>query len=333
LAQDGFAGQAAEKMNQSTRLPPVDGRPAYEALHPDTARWLPAMHELCHRHGLDAQRLQRLPEGTNIVFAAGDAILKLYPPHWARLAATERAVAERVYGRLSVATPEVYAAGNLEGWPYLVMSRLPGRSLHEVWLGLSADEQRCLVIEIGGLLTQLHTLDTAGLDDVDADWAGFIDERIRSCVSRQRAHGAPETWLEQIPPFLSSTSPLYPPGFRPAIISGDVHDYHLQVEERNGTWRLCGLFDFDDARLGFREYDLATPALFLMSGRADLLRAFLDAYGIAPEALDPGLSHRLFAYTLLHGYWGLPWMLEEFAGGAPTTLEDLAGTIFALRQA
>jgi hygromycin-B 7''-O-kinase len=125
--------------------------------------------------------------------------------------------------------------------------------------------------------------------------------------------------LEQIPAFLASVAPLFPADFRPVIVSGDVHDYHLLVERRAGRWELCGLFDFDDARLGYSEYDLAATGLFLTPGKPVLLRAMLEAYGSLP------LSRRLLAYTLLHRYRELRWWLAEFVPPPwPRTLDDLA---------
>jgi hygromycin-B 7''-O-kinase len=53
----------------------------------------------------------------------------------------------------------------------------------------------------------------------------------------------------------------------------------------HGRWRLSGLFDFDDARIGFYEYDLAAAGLFLIAGRQGLLRPFLLTYGYIESEL------------------------------------------------
>jgi hypothetical protein len=50
-------------------------------------------------------------------------------------------------------------------------------------------------------------------------------------------------------------------------LNGDVHGWHLLVTERDGGWRLAGLFDFDDAMLGWWEHELAGPALSLMAAQ------------------------------------------------------------------
>jgi hygromycin-B 7''-O-kinase len=294
----------------------------------DPARWLPAVRAICAQHGLSVRSIQHLPQATNVVFGVDDVILKLYPPHWARLASVERAVAERLRGRLPVETPAVHAAGTLENWSYLVLGRLGGRSLHDVWQGMDDLEQRHIAAQLGEVLAELHRVPTVGLAELEADWPALVDERVRGCVERHREQGAAKAWLDQMPAFLASAAPLYPRDFRPVIVSGDVHDYHLLVSEHYGRWQLTGLVDFDDARLGFEEYDLAAPGLFIMAGRPALLSTFLQAYGYAPSVLDQQLSRRLLAYTLLHRYRKLTWWLEEFVPGAPTTLEALADTIY-----
>ena len=160
-------------------LPILPDRAAYESTQTDVQTWLPAMRAICQRHGLPAAALARLSEGTNVIFAAGTQhIIKLYPPHWHRLCAVERLVAEYLYAKLSVTTPEIVAAGELEGWPYLVMQRLAGRYLAEVWDHLPLANQLRLVTDLGALIAQLHALPTDGLDALDADWPVLVDDGL-----------------------------------------------------------------------------------------------------------------------------------------------------------
>ena len=210
------------------------------------------------------------------------------------------------------------------------MQRLAGRYLAEVWDHLPLATQLRLVTHLGTLVAQLHALPTDGLDVLDADWPSLVVDRIHGCVTRHREQGMPEAWLEQLPAYLAYAQPLYPPSFAPAIVSGDIHQYHLLVDDAQGHWRLAGLFDFDDARIGFAEYDLAATGLFLMHGRPHLLRAFLQAYGYRDADRTDALSHRLLAYTLLHRYRRFTWVRDEVIGDQTcTTFAQLATTIYA----
>src|SRR5207248_534435 len=118
-----------------------------------------------------------------------------------------------------------------------------------------------LVSELAELLAHLHALPAGNLTLLEANWPAFVADRVRNCVQLHREQGVPEYWLQQIPAYLAYAAPLYPPDFTPAIVSADIHQYHLLVNQEQ--WQLCGLFDFDDARIGFHEYDLASAGLFM----------------------------------------------------------------------
>jgi hygromycin-B 7''-O-kinase len=271
------------------------------------------------------RKLRRLSEGTNAVFTAGDVVVKLYLPRFARLAPAELATMRLLYGRLPVATPEALASGSIEGWPFLVMTRLGGRVLHDTWPRLDGAARERVVHQAGELLAAVHQLDANDLA-LEADWPTLVRERVAGCVARHREQGAPEALIEQIPDLLARAAPLYPADMRSVIVTGDLHDYHLLAEQRAGQWQLSGLYDFDDARLGHADYDLAATALFLAAGRPDLLRALFLGYG--QPAPDAARARRLLAYTLLHRYRELRWVLREFVGRVPDTLEQLAEAIY-----
>jgi len=102
-------------------LPKVSNRSDYEPYQPDTNRWFQAMGVICQRHGLPTDKLTRFGDGTdaafgtNIVFAVGtDLVIKLYPPYYARLFDADRAVADYLYSKLNITTPEIVAHGTFE---------------------------------------------------------------------------------------------------------------------------------------------------------------------------------------------------------------------------
>ena len=105
--------------------------------------------------------LQRFGDGTDpadgstVVFAAGkDIVIKLFPPFQQKTYAAELSVCQLVYSKLSLVTPQIYAHGVLDGWPYLVMSRLQGTYLSDIWDGLQEAEQRSLLLQLAHVLTQ-----------------------------------------------------------------------------------------------------------------------------------------------------------------------------------
>src|SRR5205823_3070414 len=140
-------------------------------------------------------------------------------------------------------TPEIEVSGLLDEWPYLVMSRLPGIYLSDIWDTLEHTDQLSLVTELAEIVAQLHALPTNNLSHLDANWPKLVATRMSSCVQRHQEQGVAEHWLQQIPGYLAHVTPLYPSNFTPAIVSGDIHGYHLLVQQQYGRWRLSGLFD------------------------------------------------------------------------------------------
>jgi hygromycin-B 7''-O-kinase len=152
--------------------------------------------------------------GSLPVFAAGDGhVLKLYPPCFAHERAHEQSVLSRLHGRLPLATPRVVSSGEVDGWQYAVMDRIPGTSLDEVWGTLSPGERIGLAEELGGFLRALHALDVEDGSDVSGEWLRFMTEQARRCEDLQRRQSLAPRWLEQIQPFLSRVelAPLHRP--------------------------------------------------------------------------------------------------------------------------
>ena len=165
-------------MQQSEPLfPACIDRAGYEAMRPKVNVWPLAMQIICQRHGLPLEGLVRFGDGTDpafgttIVFAVGERyVIKLYPPFERRLFEVERTIVEHVYGKLTITTPQMYAQGTLEGWPYLVMSRLQGVYLSDIWDTLEQTNQRHIVTELAEVVAHLHALSTHNLPLLEDNW-------------------------------------------------------------------------------------------------------------------------------------------------------------------
>src|ERR1700754_3543595 len=88
--------------------------------------WQDLARMICQRHTPDTLALQRSDHGENVVFLAGDNyIIKIYTP-FRRGFAREKNALEFAAGKTSLKLPEIIAAGNMEGYNYLVMTQLEG---------------------------------------------------------------------------------------------------------------------------------------------------------------------------------------------------------------
>lgn len=263
--------------------------------------WARAAAAICDRHGLQSSGLRRSEQGENIIFFAGQRfVIKIYGPHRDNYR-REKAALEFCGGSLGVETPALLHEGEIEGWPYVVMTRLKGRLAREVWHGIDVRGRLDISSRLGHMLKELHGR-SAPLSQpaLNRDWPGFVERQARAAVARQRSCGANPEWLESLPAYIESNLKLLPQRQEPALLHGDVHLGNLLLEERRGRWEVTGLFDFGDSLCGFHEYDFVAPGVLMLQGRRDLQRAMLLAYGYGEAELDEKLRARLMLLTVLY---------------------------------
>ncbi|WP_055698969.1 MULTISPECIES: aminoglycoside phosphotransferase family protein [Streptomyces] len=306
-------------------LPEVYTEEEWDRVLPDESVMRPGAEKLCARLGLAGAPLTRYAEGSQPVYAVGDThVLKLFPGLCAEDGVTEARVLAHVEGRLPVPTPRLHDAGAyVNGWRYVLMSRLPGEGLAEAWPRIPRADRERIVTDAAEALAALHALDPGPLADVlgPGDWGAFVDRQRAGAVEQQRRHGLAESWLEQIPGFLDSVELPAARDHQPALLHTEFMRQHLIVDP-DDAWRLTGLFDFEPAMIGDPAYDLVGVGLFVTRAEPGLFARFLKAYG---RTYDP---RQLLAYTLLHVYSKLPWYLSELPAPPEPTLDALAGTWF-----
>jgi hygromycin-B 7''-O-kinase len=312
-----------------TTLPLVTTEDDAVTVGRDEAALRPGIERLCHLLNLDASSLSRFGSGSRPVYAVGDLVLKLYPPvaAWpgyqveaAVLAATQR--------RLPTPTPRPHAAGEHDGWGYLLMTRLPGAALDTVWDQLPVPDRDRLADQLGETIVALHQLPPPEVPGWwPADWAAFVASRRAECVSEQLALGLPGRWANQLAGFLDEvTLPAEPP----VLLHTEVMRQHLLVtEDPAGAWRLSGLIDFEPAMRGEREYEFVGVGVFVAEGDARFLTRTLAAYGYSRDQLGPALRRRLLAWGILHRYSNLAWWMRRLPEPEQPTLDALADRWFA----
>lgn len=310
-------------------LPPAATEEAFASIRQDEAVLRPGVERLCQRLGVDAARLTRYAAGSRPVYAAGDLVLKLFPPvaTWPRWR-VEAEVLAAVHGRLPTPTPQVQATGEHDGWGYLLMSRLPGIPLDTVWDQVPAAGRDRLAGQLGETIATLHQLPPPAIRDWwPADWGAFVARQRAQAVSEQRDLGLPAAWADQIPGFLDAVA--LPTG-TPVLLHTEVMREHLLATEGpDGTWELSGLIDFEPAMRGEGEYEFVAVGVFVAEGDARFLARTLTAYGYHPDQLGPSLRRRLLAWGILHRYSNLSWWMRRLPTPARPTLDAVADCWFA----
>lgn len=247
-----------------------------------------------------------LLEGTNIVFSHGNnRIIKIFPPFHMEHFEHEVLVMKHLYGKLSITTPKIEYEGEIDGWPFIVMTRLDGTLLEGLWEQIDYNNKMVLIRELGSLIREVQSVPTVGLEAIDCHWEQFINTQRINCLEHHRTNNLSESLLLEIPKYLKSMDASLPKIKDPVILTGEYTPMNLLVKKFSGIWHINGMIDFGDSMLGLAEYDLLGPGAFLVQGDKQLLRELLTAYGYSSESLTQALSHQLTILMLLHRYSNL----------------------------
>jgi hygromycin-B 7''-O-kinase len=250
---------------------------------------------------LPATQIEPFDTGTNLVVGlGGEHILKIYPPFLRRQFAVEGITLPLLKQHVEVPTPEIVAAGERDGWPYLIMTRIKGELGSEIWPRL-ADEQKIAVLgQIGRTIAQVQGAPVGALADVEPQWPTFIENQIGQCRARHLRLGLPSKFFDSLDELLSEAPTLIPMDRSPVILTGECIPENFLLIHDDGNWRLAGLIDFGDVITGWGEYDLLGPSAFMTDGDQTRVWSLLSGFGYSPANVPHGLGRRLLALMFLH---------------------------------
>jgi hygromycin-B 7''-O-kinase len=310
-------------------LPTADCRPRYAELHADETVWQPALTVIAERHGLALADLRRATGGTHVVWMGDSVVVKLHVP-WSADAEAEGRMLSHVESRLPLTTPSVVAEGELEGWPYLIMTRIRGRPLSELWSGVEPRARARLLARLGELAAALHALELPGSEgEARTQWVMAFDDRVQQVAAKHRKDGLDERWVAAIAAEVARLDLAELRDVSLACLHMDLQQDHLMVEEIGGRLEPTGLYDFGDAAIGAREHELIAPLAFMAPEVDDGARTFLQAYGYAPHQLDAALARRLTGHMLLQRYCSLPYLLRRLPAPRSADLGQLLARLWA----
>ena len=294
------------KNNSIKILPSINSFEEYEKLKVKIEIFENAAKEIIHRYQLPVDLpLNIFSDGTNIVFSYGDQrVIKIFPPFHNDQFKAELLVLQHIQGKLSIMTPTVEHYGDVSGWLYIVMTKIPGTLLEELWDKMEFSNKIIIIRELGSLIREVHAISTDGLEEIDSHWSQFIEDQINYCKEKHQ-FSLPKLLLEEIPSYLSSIKKSLVQINKSVILTGEYTPMNFLVNQLDGVWHIAGLIDFGDAMLGSPEYDLLGPGAFLIQGDKNLLREFLASYGYSKDLMTPLLSRQLTALMLLHKYSNL----------------------------
>ena len=291
---------------------------AFDAWHDDLPAWREVIESIAAEQG--GGKVEQMPDSTAMVALLGDdRVLKLYPPFLRDHCDFERAALPHFEGRLGLPTPRLLGSGQRDGWPYLVISRLAGVPLVQVWSSLTEPQRLLALHAIGRLAAQAHALPVAPLAALAPAWPAFIQRQRAGCMHRQQRSGLPAHLLVQLQAFIEDTVPSGPD----VVLTGEYTPMNLMW----GGQAVSGMFDFGDGLIGPREYDWLGPLCFLAAGHAARVQALMAGYG---AELDADLRLQLLRLLLLHRYSHLPAQIACPGWQQAPDFEALAALIWPL---
>jgi hygromycin-B 7''-O-kinase len=282
-------------------LPSFEDYQSVRAWRADQSRWLPTALDIAHSHGLKPVAPHVFTTGTNLVIDLGDElILKIFPPMLRGQHVSERLSLTQLRGRLSIPIPEILFEGERDGWPYLVITRLPGIVGSEVWPTLAEDQKERVLFQIGTTIAEVQRAPLGELSSIEPGWRDFMAGQIAGCRARHTRLGLPQKFLDGFDDILRDAATLIPLGQPPVILVGEYIPENFLLSREGNRWGLSGLFDFGDVMTGFGGYDLLGPSAFMTSGMTRRVRSLFDGFGYSAADITPDMKRRLMALMLLH---------------------------------
>jgi len=292
-------------------LPGLSDPDEYVKLYGEDDLWRPAIEVICRRHKITIDRLERAELGTHIVFKTGNRVVKLFSPFWKEQYAVEVACLKNL---TDLPVPQIDQVGEIEGWPYMIVSVVEGLPTRAVWNQLTANQKASVMVELGEFMRRLH--DHPSIASLPSDWTRFLDERIRNLSEHHGLSGDWKRWA------LNHVKPLSTRSQRTVVLNCDLTSDHVFLVKRDEQWRLSAIIDFGDAMMGPPYYEFIAPLLDHAFGDSALAAALMDGYG---ELLTEEVKTELTRYLLIHLYWRLDELPGNLLERPP---EDLVATVW-----
>jgi hygromycin-B 7''-O-kinase len=274
---------------------------AFRAFRADSAQWLPMARDIARSHGVAWSDTIVFATGTNLVAGLGDRlILKIFPPFHRSQFISERATLRVLVGHLRLDVPEIVAEGEREGWPYLIVTRLPGTLASEAWPDMPESDRERVLRQLGETIASVQRVPPGELLQVTSDWADVMRGQIAGCRERHQRLGLAPKFLDGLDDLLRDARELIPMDAPPVILTGEYIPENFLLAHDDDGWRISGLFDFGDVFTGFGDYDLLGPSAFMAAGRPGRVRSLLEGYGYRKADVDSRLKRRLLVLMLLH---------------------------------
>lgn len=273
--------------------------------------WRSAVIECCDKHGIVSEDFVAYSEGTNLVASVNSShIIKIFPPFLKHQWDSEHRVLRHLNGKITIDIPDLVADGKRsDGWHYVIVTKLEGITFEGVWHQFSLSEKRKILKQVGQIMKSVHQVEVGELKSLQPDWSLFLKAQKEKAIERHRRLNMPTWFLNELPAYMAKYQDLIPTEFRSVVLTGEYTPFNMMTDVIKNSV-VTGMIDFGDAMIGYNEYDLLGPSLFLAEGNPELIYALFEGYGLSSKQIDDELRHRLMVLTVLHRYSNLDVQLR-----------------------
>ncbi|HAU0792289.1 TPA: phosphotransferase [Legionella pneumophila] len=299
----------------------------YQTYRSDVSYWWPFIKELfgCHLQlsNINPSDIETGFNSTYPVFLLKEYVIKFYghQKSWRTAFETESLAHLSLETDKGIRAPKILTKGYLfpkqdESWPYIISSRVPGKS----WLDttLSFSEKILIASEIGQQLLKIHSLKTDNRLQHDHEW-GRLDftAAAEKCI-------LPNHLVRQVDSFIAGLD-----DFDRCLVNGDLVGMHVFIHEGH----LSGLIDWGDASVTDRHYELG-KLMDTFDWDKRLLKTVLDTANwpcdknFSKQALGLSLYRQAVGLTQ-HSTFDVFYKLPDILPLSDiATLDELANTLF-----
>ena len=288
-------------------LPTVETKRDWSPIFTDVGVWEPVIREICSQEGLSFSQMQAGYPGTHAVFILDRKyVIKVYAPFW-RDFHIEPQVHSLLSENSNLPLPGIVTTGvfmdRIE-WPYLITEFVQGTAIWEARHRIDIPNLLEVAAELGQMIRTLHQTDVTAIQSGAQwreNWLELLQRRGAECITEVRQKAIlSQSALEQLQAFLQRlTAALEDSSL--TLVHGDLTEDNLLLKEGRGKWRIAGLIDFGDAKIGVREYKWPPLWFDLLHQDVEAMRIFLNAYDPS-MAINQEFLQQCLAWTLLHDF-------------------------------
>lgn len=211
--------------------------------------------------------------------------------------------------------PKIYAYDNSKNiipYTFILMDRIYGENLGDLWKGLSDSDKDNMLVNLGKLLAQIHSVRFSQFGEEYANrqfigprsYKEYFGSYLDEIVEKLRKSGVlSEKKITKLANFYHS--PLFDLKIPASLTHGNFIYDNIIVEDE----KINAIVDWEWARATHNEDELATVLYRVLKMDKNAIQQFRSGYESVIK-LDDGFETRLYAYVLLYYLKVLPYVPE-----------------------